>query len=113
MSRVLSKTEKKVVYKSMRDLVGIKCDCCEKIIPAVVDTKTHRYCKYYRVLTGHHDWGNDSCDSMVYRDVCPDCINDFVTDYIKKGTGTEYIEIETKCVYPVAVEYNEDEDEII
>lgn len=55
--------------------------------------------RYFYVLTGHHDWGNDSCDSMKYRDICPDCIENFVKNYIKKIDGTDYIEIETEYAH--------------
>ena len=110
MSRVLKRESKKIIYETVKDLIGINCDCCGEILPAVIDTTTRKYFKYYDVLTGHHDWGNDSCDSMKCQDICPKCINKFVQDYLEKGTGTEYIEVATKYVHPKAVHVDEDDD---
>ena len=62
----------------------LRCDKCANKIEG----------SYYEVTTGHHDWGNDSCDSVRCYDICPDCIQEFTENYLKNNIGTEYIEIE-------------------
>lgn len=96
MSEILSREVKEVVTAKVRMLEGIKCDVCGKVIPA----KKYKYDsnKYFEVTTGHHDWGNDSCESIEYRDICPDCISGYVSDYLKDVDGSEYIEVETEYV---------------
>lgn len=97
MSQILSEESKKIVYKEVKELTGIKCDICKKILLVANNHKNIR--RYYSVTTGHYDWGNDSHESIVYRDICPECINEFVKDYLGKANGSEYIEIETEYVY--------------
>ena len=110
MSKIISKESEKVVYKEVHKLEGIKCDYCNAIIPAVADPFTCKYPQYYDVLTGHRDWGNDSCESMEWHDICPDCINAFVSEYLSNiGYSTKYIEIEEKYVCPVKVDKDGDE----
>lgn len=109
MSKVLSKDAKKVVYTTVRTLEGITCDACGKVIPASSEYTQRKNTKYFNVITGHHDWGNDSYESRKRRDICPECINRFVAEYLDSATGSEYIEIETEYAYPTDV--HEDEDE--
>lgn len=91
MSEILSETTETVV-KIKRKVTGIKCDICEKIIPV----NRGRESMYFEVYTGHNDWGNDSCESLETKDVCPDCINKFTTEYLQHAPGTSrYIEIIT------------------
>ena len=85
MSKILGDEVKEVVYSKKVDLLGIECDACGKTLPLPA--------KYFKVLTGHHDWGVDSCESRKYRDVCPECIDKFVSEYLKECSDTGYIEI--------------------
>lgn len=62
--------------------------------------------KYFEVTTGHHDWGNDSCDSIEHKDICPDCIGKVSLDYLTSASGTQYIEIETTWGRPERVDFN-------
>ncbi len=68
----------------------IRCDNCNK---KIIDEE-----KYFEVTTGHHDWGNDSCESIEHLDICEKCINKFSENYLKenKESNTAYIEIETE-----------------
>ena len=97
MSEILSEVVEEV-YKKKRKLTGIRCDVCDNIIHA------GKYCtdenEYYRVMTGHHDWGNDSCESIEHLDICPRCIDKFVTDYLKnEDYDSAYIDINREHVY--------------
>lgn len=86
-------------YRVSMKVTGIKCDVCGKVTPA----KQGRFkeTEYYEVTTGHHDWGNDSCDSIETRDVCPACVGQFATEYLLKDTyGSTYLEVERKYCWP-------------
>lgn len=110
MSKIVSEKAEKVVYKEVHKLEGIKCDYCGIVIPAVADPFTHKYPQYYEVLTGHRDWGNDSCDSIKWHDICPDCINAFVSEYLSnRGYSTKYLELEERQVCPINVDADGDE----
>ena len=72
------------------------CDVCAKEIKG----------EYYEIRIGHNDWGNDSCDSYEYKDICSSsCLNKEIEKYIKRsndGLNTEFIEIEhnnSPCLY--------------
>ena len=49
-------TELKEVIKREPVVVGIKCDVCGKDIKYKDN--------YFRIIMQHHDWGNDSCESI-------------------------------------------------
>lgn len=91
MSEVLSEVVKEIVQKK-RMVTGIKCDICGKVVPIKKDNDS----RYFRVVTGHNDWGNDSCDSVESKDICPECIADFTSKYLQNVQGTEYINIDTE-----------------
>lgn len=69
------------------------CDNCGKHIDIKKAKGT-----YYSILSGHHDWGNDSSDSMEDLDACCDaCLVALVKRWLEKWKGnypTAYIEIE-------------------
>ena len=96
--QVLSTEIKEVVTAKVRALEGIKCDVCGRIIKP--DRSRSKKNKYYDVKTGHNDWGNDSWESRTHHDICPDCINAFVTKYLDEANGTEYIEVDPEFVWP-------------
>ena len=106
--QVFSEETREPIYKITRKCTGIKCDICNKIIPV----ENNRYRHYFEVTTGHHDWGNDSYESRTQYDICPDCINGFVTDYLKDAYDTtRYLEVETEYVTPgeKVIKYGESE----
>ena len=63
---------------------------------------------YYRVTTGHHDWGAESCESTENFDICQECIADFTGQYLKDNndSDTAYINIITEIAWPKE-EYSE------
>lgn len=58
------------------------CDFCQKEIDCS---------NWFRITTSHHDWGNDSCDSIEHKDACSaKCALAFATDYIQKSEADKY-----------------------
>ena len=96
---------KKIVYRTVCELAGVKCDICGRVIKAPSEQDQYNWLddkyKFYVVTTGHNDWGNDSFESVRRYDICPECITKFVSDYLadKKGYRSAYIDIETKHLY--------------
>lgn len=91
---------KKITRKVMREVeetvssVGI-CDICGEKFN--YDTR-YRIASYYHIVTGHNDWGNDSCESVESRDACCDeCLSIFTQEWLKNEdvirSNTAYIEI--------------------
>ena len=74
--------EKKTLY--------ITCDICgAKVDPS----------NYFHFYTHHHDWGNDSIDSLETFDACsPGCMIQFASKYLEDSYKDKYntreIEIE-------------------
>lgn len=87
--RYFSRGKEKIVYEDK--LEYLRCDCCMKKI------EKGNYC---RVVTGHHDWGNDSGDSITTKEICLDCIVGFASIYLSNFGGTQYIEIEREYFSP-------------
>lgn len=68
------------------------CDVCNCIIDDDV--------AYWELTTGHHDWGNDSCDSIEHFDVCSEtCLRKKFDEYVREsmkylgGYNTMYFEV--------------------
>jgi hypothetical protein len=104
MAYKLSEKAEQVVYRTRRLVEGVECDICKKFIPARPWRQPES--KYFRVTTGHNDWGNDSIESIEHYDICPNCINKFMTDYISDTDGTEYMNIETEHIGTFEYEYS-------
>ena len=88
----------------------VRCDNCNK---KIIDKE-----KYFKVKTGHYDWGNDSVESIEYKDICDDCINKCVGDYFKetKDSHTAYIEVRPEVFhknYKYYSNYDEYEDRLV
>lgn len=102
---ILKGEEIEVIRSKKFKVAGVKCDICGKIIPIPTGDKKMRWWepefRYFEVTTGHRDWGNDSIESIEHRDICSDCIGDFVTDYLLQGEHqrSAYIDIETEHTY--------------
>lgn len=79
-----TKTEKVMVSEKRY------CDICEKEITG----------PHFEVCTGHHDWGNDSIDSIAHIDACSaECLSKVFLLYAERaekydGKNTEYLNIE-------------------
>ena len=85
-------------YRIKRTVSGVKCDICGKIVPA--SKLRAKDSTYYEVTTGHHEWGNDSVDSIERQDVCPNCIIPFISGYLKGKHQTLYCDIERRMCWP-------------
>ena len=93
------------VYETVRKvhiMDDIYCDICKKRI-GKLNGKNYKQEQlfeqhYFRVVTGHHDWGNDSCDSLQAFDLCSEiCLCDyFDNQYLNdcKNSNTQYLNIE-------------------
>lgn len=85
-------TKVEVKTKSVRKVEYLRCDgCSKKIIPAEFITEEN---SYVRIHTWHNDWGNDSVDSHVYKDLCKECTKFFVMKYVDEMSGTDELEME-------------------
>lgn len=91
---------KRKVMKEIDEVCGVKivCDKCEKIILNFVDGDSHnkKDARYFRLVTGHHDWGNDSPDSVEVKDLCCEtCVTNALADYFEdsKDSNTAYFEL--------------------
>ena len=87
---------------------GLKITCseCGKIIADLVDdnsiseTGPREVYPYYKLMTGHKDWGNDSVDSIDYQELCSDvCVVRSLAKFLKenKGSNTAYYELNKCC----------------
>lgn len=90
----------KKVVKEVREVVDevIICDICHKELRYTESCVMGPVARYYKIVTGHHDWGNDSCDSVDHNDACCDeCLSRFIQDWLKNDdvvhSNTAYIEI--------------------
>lgn len=79
------------------------CDICKKQIYVFqLDMKKRIYTdgvKHFSVVTGHNDWGNDSCDSIEVYDYCSgSCLSIAFGQYLErtKKQNTEYFEVNRK-----------------
>lgn len=96
------KDVKQTVVEEVRKTVGeeLYCDGCSELLGRrkVLNFGYHQHkpIGYYHVTTGHHDWGNDSVDSISECDYCPRCLYKAFNDYMSrsKGDNTEYMDIE-------------------
>lgn len=71
--------------------ISCHCDVCKKEIK-LGET-------YLDITTGHHDWGNDSVESIKHHDCCSfDCAKHYIDEYeklINSGKSTTaYVEIQ-------------------
>ena len=94
--KIFEKGAKETIYKVTETLVGIQCDICKE---RILDTGGPIKPVYYRVTTGHTDWGNDSCESIENYDVCPHCLTKFMEGYFEKAKGSQYMEIQREVCY--------------
>ena len=76
MKECANKTVK--TTKRIRITEKVICDVCGKTIA----DKNNRYAEYWTLETHHNDWGNDSCDSYEYFDLCSkDCVKERLNKY--------------------------------
>lgn len=103
---------RKIKYKKeMREVMVCEegeliCDNCEKTVDITKKNGT-----YYSVCSGHHDWGNDSPDSVECLDACCDeCLIGLVNRWLKRWEGypTAYIEINRESISDLRREKQDD-----
>ena len=91
------KREYEVKTHTVTERVCIKettyCDICNSVID---DDNA-----YWELITGHHDWGNDSVDSIKQFDICSEtCLRKKFDEYVKESGeddyNTMYFEVERK-----------------
>ena len=79
------KTTKQITEK-------VTCDVCGETIA----DKNNRYAEYWTLVTGHNDWGNDSCESYEDFDLCSkDCVQEKLNEYFDncKYSNTQEFEL--------------------
>lgn len=85
--------EQKKVTKLENVTIGHKCDNCGKVI------NTERFPDEWHHFSSHHnEWGNDSCDSYEYYDVCSaKCYVEKFTDVVENElNGRSDAEVDDK-----------------
>lgn len=101
MAKIFKPGTEEIIKETVAVLEAIECDICGKRI----NTSDEDSRRYFRVMSGHSDWGNDSCDSIEYRDVCPECLLKLVKEYMLCDDhvwhSTNYINIDTEYVYEI------------
>lgn len=90
----------KMVETDIVESTEIICDRCDTVIAHYTEDgsvyKSH-FDDYFVITLGHHDWGNDSIESIEEHDFCPKCIDKVFEEYKKLCLGrynTRYIEFE-------------------
>ena len=92
---------KKVIYKKYGD----KFDDSESLSPKQF-LEYKKPVSYYVVTTGHNDWGNDSCESVDRKVVCPKCLTEEYSEYVNNINNaniwnTMYMNIEHEANYTI------------
>lgn len=86
-------------------IITLYCDICKKLIFKYYGEhfeKLYKQAKreeteWYEITTGHHDWGNDSWESIIHKEICPECLEKEFKKYFERANGScnsEYLEIE-------------------
>lgn len=91
-----TETLKVKVIEERKTRETCNCDICEKLIfeRSLVDSEelpeNNIQVGYWKVHTGHHDWGTDSGDSYEYYDVCSEeCLTKLFDEY-KNRSKSKY-----------------------
>ena len=80
MKKVYYEKEERLVTKSFPVDAYLYCDICGKEIPNMT--------YHWNITTGHHDWFNDSCDSIQDFDVCSaECVQYKLKSYLEDSDG--------------------------
>ena len=100
---------KEVVYRHRREILGVKCDICERELrfpEKSLETGHSMLIKYFDVTTSHNDWDTDNYESLRHYDICPDCITGFATDYLTNCGDTAVIDIEATRIHEGQLEWD-------
>lgn len=79
---------KQIITKSIRPVVRMRCDHCEK---ELTDS-------YARITTSHSLWGNDSWESFRDYELCFECAVKLFGNYTREPQTTEHLEYEVVSV---------------
>lgn len=91
MSKILGDERKVSVITEKALLLGMKCDCCGKVIESgetIKDSPT-----YYSVEVAEHDFDRNRIGKYKYVDICSDCIDGFVKNALHNEKTETYLEI--------------------
>lgn len=97
--------EVKTITQTVEVGKKIICDCCEKVIAERTKESTSSVAaEYFEVVTGHYDWGNDSCESRERKDYCSvECLQKAFDKYYKEEKdgqqGSAYFEVSHEETY--------------
>ena len=97
--------EERTVKRKIKVGEKITCDSCGKVIYEYQEGKESNFktpLSYYSLTTGHHDWGNDSIESIHQMDLCSDLclmreIDNFLTE--EKLSSTKYFNVTSETAY--------------
>ena len=95
--------KKNVVTKQYHDIEYITCDNCKRKIQPCKNVRESDS-RYVKVHTWHSDWGYESAESHEYKDLCPQCAQEYVSKYISDMSGTEELELENEYLWKVPEE---------
>ena len=113
---MIKEEEKVIEVVEKRHITDIcTCDVCHKLIYKRTMANSTELPEnklttdYWKVTTGHNDWGNDSVDSISTYDICSeDCLKVLMISYIDDCTkrsrrNSRYIDIshETVCGFEI------------
>ena len=91
--------EKYYFKQETRGLTCVVCDMCGREIKPSKRGRDES-AEYIEIHTWHNDWGNDSCESHAYRDLCKKCAARFVADYIMNAHGSEELGLSIQHASP-------------
>lgn len=113
---VKTETKKEILYQDTVISEECRCDRCGRHLwfhtkdgYSKQGLKNTVY--YYHIITGHHDWGRDSIDSIETYDVCSGCAKKMYEEYIEDSFNREnslYFECSHECTWD---EHEEEEEE--
>lgn len=102
MIRLEKAPVKKIVYEHTDIISSVVCDSCgREIIPSDGWEYDEKNSQFVSVHTWHNDWGNDSCDSHQYIELCHECAGKYVEKYVasEMPSSTCHIECNTVRLY--------------
>lgn len=104
MSKVLSDWTKETIVETRKtkELEGIKCDNCGKVIPTVPFPETPKI--YYRVRRNEQVSNSDRETTKDYADICPECLCSFAIDFFKNRTFATSVYIEKEKAVKIDVQ---------
>lgn len=84
------KTKEMNVMTSKKITTQINCDYCKSDIES---NQSH-----FNIITGHNEWGNDSCESIKEFHACSaKCLKKAIAYYVDSERKSQYIEIQKTC----------------